>query len=53
MQKILVTGATGYIGSSVSRKLAKNPNVKVICMTRQSPKLTAILSPKLWGFDNI
>jgi nucleoside-diphosphate-sugar epimerase len=33
--KVLVTGATGYIGSSIMRRLTATPNVTVFALTRQ------------------
>lgn len=53
-KKILITGATGYIGSYTARMLAAtNPRATVYALSRQSPEANRAKHPKMAAFDNI
>ena len=54
MQKVLVTGATGYIGNYTSRIFAATkPHVTLYAMSRQQPSVNIAKHPQMAAFDNI
>lgn len=54
LQKVLITGATGYIGSYTSRILAATqPKTTVYALSRASIETSRERSPKMAAFDNI
>ena len=54
MQKVLITGATGYIGSYTSRIMAATqPHVTVYALSRQSPAACVEKHPQMAHFRNI
>lgn len=48
--KILVTGATGFLGGKIAEELAKNPEYKVIATGRNKIKLDELKSKDIEGF---
>ena len=53
-KSVLITGATGYIGSYTSRILAAtNPTATVYALSRASPEANRAKHPKMAAFDNI
>ena len=53
-RKILITGATGYIGSYTSRILAAtHPRTTVYALSRAEPETARVKNPKMAQFDNI
>ena len=54
MQKVLITGSTGYIGNYTSRILAATrPNVTVYALSRQTPDVNREKYPAMSRFENI
>ena len=54
LRKVLVTGATGYIGSYTSRIMAAtNPKVIVYALSRGDPAENRVKHAKMAAFDNI
>lgn len=54
LKKVLVTGATGYIGSYTSRILAAtHPKVTVYALSRATPEDSRAKHAKMAAFDNI
>ena len=54
VRKVLITGATGYIGSYTSRILAAtHPKVSVYAMSRTPAESNRAKHPKMAAFDNI
>ena len=53
-RKILITGATGYIGSYTSRILAAtHPKATIYALSRGDPETSRTNNPKMAAFDNI
>ena len=53
-KKVLITGATGYIGSYTARIMAAtNPKVTVYALSRSSPEANRAKNPKMAAFENI
>lgn len=51
---ILITGATGYIGSYVTKALAAtNPAVQVLAMSRSDPQEASKKRPDVARFTNV
>ncbi len=44
-RSILVTGATGYVGSLITASLLKDSDANIICLTRDTHDLDAMLAP--------
>ena len=54
MQKVLITGATGYIGNYTSRIFAATkPHVTIYAMSRQPPAANIAKHPQMAAFGNI
>lgn len=54
LKKVLITGATGYIGSYTSRILAAtNPKATVYALSRAPADTNRVKYPKMAAFDNI
>ena len=53
-QKVLITGATGYIGNQITRMLAASaPNLEVYAMSRSDPVTTAKKMADTARFKNV
>ena len=54
MQKVLITGSTGYIGSYTSRIMAATqPHVTIYALSRASPEANMEKFPQMSQFSNI
>jgi nucleoside-diphosphate-sugar epimerase len=54
MNKVLITGATGYIGSYVTKVLAAmHPELTILALSRSDSKKAAEKAPSLARFKNV